>query len=185
MKIDWSAMQGYHDGMTAEEKLALLEESGAFVSKSSLDKAMSEAAERKRMIETMRAEVESGESKHSEELASIRKELDAMRREKTISEYTAQFIGQGYSPELAANAAKAFADGDSASVFKAMTAHAADEAKRAETDNMRKTPAPPVGKTSSSDDQLDDACRLAREIGKSRAAADELSAKTIASYVGG
>lgn len=185
MKIDWAALNGYRDDMTAEEKLALLEESSAYVSKSSLDKAMSEAAERKRTIEAMRAEAETGESKHSEELAAIRKELDDMRHEKLISEYTARFIGQGYSAELAANAAKAFADGDSESVFKAMTAHAADEAKRLANEGMRNTPVPPVGKTNSSTDNMDDACRLALEIGKAKSAADTLSAKTIESYIGG
>ncbi len=42
----------------------------------------------------------------------MKKELDELRKDKTISEYKAKLIAQGYNEALASDTAQAMADGD-------------------------------------------------------------------------
>ena len=54
------------------------------------------------------------EAERKERDAQVEEELKSLRRDKTVSGYTAQYLSLGYSKELALKAAEAMADGDAA-----------------------------------------------------------------------
>lgn len=123
-KIDVSKIEGYSE-MSAEDKLKALEayEFEAPASKESeettrlkaaLSKANSESAEWKRQLREKQTEAERAEAERKERDAKVEEELKSLRRDKTVSGYTAQYLSLGYSKELALKAAEAMADGDAA-----------------------------------------------------------------------
>lgn len=151
MKIDVTTIEGY-ENMTAEEKLAALEafelpapDMTGWVKKEVLDKATSEAAKYKReMRERMSAE-EIEKAKAAEDMASVMAELEALREEKAVSEYTTQFMGIGYDETLAKATATALQKGDIQTMFKnhAKFVQGREKALRAEL--LKDTPTPPAG----------------------------------------
>lgn len=150
-KIDTSKIEGYEQ-MTPEQKLAALEgfeyeDNAAEVErlKSANSKANSEAAEWKRKHNALLSEDEKKKQEEAEEKAKLEKRLAELEKEKTVSEYKAKFIAQGYSEELAADTAKAMADGDHAKVFANQEKFLAEYAKTVKADALKKTPKPPAG----------------------------------------
>ena len=150
-KIDTTKIEGY-DKMTPEQKLAALEgfeyeDNAAEVErlKSANSKANSEAAEWKRKHNALLTEDEKKKQEDADALATMQKELDDLRKDKTVSEYKAKFIAQGYAEELAAETAKALADGDTAKVFANQQKFLEDYAKTVKADALKKTPKPPAG----------------------------------------
>jgi hypothetical protein len=151
MKIDVTTIEGY-ENMSAEEKLAALEafelpapDMTGWVKKEVLDKATSEAAKYKReMRERMSAE-EIEKAKAAEDMASVMAELEALRLEKAVSEYTTQFMGIGYDEALAKDTAIALQKGDMQAMFKnhAKFVQAKEKAMKAEL--LKGTPTPPAG----------------------------------------
>lgn len=150
-KIDTSKIEGY-DKMTPEQKLAALEgfeyeDNAAEVErlKSANSKANSEAAEWKRKHNALLSEDEKKKQEEAEEKAKMEKRLAELEKERTVSEYKAKFIAQGYSEELAADTAKAMADGDHTTVFANQQKFLEDYAKTVKADALKKTPKPPAG----------------------------------------
>lgn len=155
-KIDTSKIEGY-DKMTPEQKLAALEgfeyeDNAAEVErlKNANSKANSEAAEWKRKHNALLTEDEKKKQEDADALANMQKELEALRTDKTVSEYKAKFIAQGYSEDLAADTAKALANGDTAKVFANQQRFLEDYAKTVKADALKKTPKPPAGDGSGS-----------------------------------
>ena len=141
-KIDTSKIEGYAN-MTPEQKLAALEgfeyeDNSAELEKqkNALSKANSEAAEWKR--------------KHNALLSEEEQELADLRKGKTVSEYKAKFVAQGYDEALAEETAKALADGDSAKVFANQSKFLEEYAKKVKADAIKKTPKPGAGAGSGS-----------------------------------
>lgn len=152
-KIDTSTIQGYAD-MTAEEKLAALEaldipDNAADIEryKNAASKANSEAANYKRQLKEATANGEKAVEESNNELASIKKQLASLQREKAISEHTASFIAQGYDKDLASESATALIDGNAAKLFENMTKFMAshDKAMTAKGVSELKRPAPGLG----------------------------------------
>ena len=142
-KIDTSLIEGYAD-MTPEQKLAALEafeyeDNAAELEKqkNALSKANSEAAEWKRKHNALLSEEEKKKQEDADKLAQMEQELADLRKGKTVSEYKAKFVAQGYDEALAEETAQAFADGDSAKVF-------ANQSKFLE-EYAKKTPKPTPG----------------------------------------
>jgi uncharacterized protein with von Willebrand factor type A (vWA) domain len=154
MKIDLTKIEGY-ETMTAEEKLAVLEaldlpepDMTGWVKKEVLDKATSEAAKYKREIRERMSAEEIEKAKAAENMANIMAELETLREEKAVGEYTTQFMGIGYDEALAKATAMALQKGDMQTMFKnhAKFVQARDKAVKAEM--LKDTPTPPAGEGS-------------------------------------
>lgn len=148
--MDITKIDGYKPEMTAEEKLALLEkyepDTSNLVKKEVFDKTASELAEAKRQL---KAKMTEDEQKEAERLAAdeaVRAELEALRRDKTISETKARFLGLGYDEELAAEAAVALADGLMDKVFESQAKHLENVKKAATAESLASESTPPAGK---------------------------------------
>lgn len=117
-KIDLSAIDGYSD-MSAEDKVKALEgfefddrsEQLAKLRKS-VDNATHEAAEYKRQLKDAEVRQTEGKSDAEKQLEDMKRQIETMRREKTISDYSARLVSQGYDAELASASSKALADGN-------------------------------------------------------------------------
>jgi len=150
-KIDTSKIENYTN-MTAEEKLAALEafeyeadNSDVERLKAAVSKANSEAAELKRQLKARMTEDEQKEADRLAAEAAIKAELDALRKDKTISDSKAKFLGLGYDEKLAAETAKALADGDMDKVFANQQIHIDNVKKAAAASALAGDPKPPAG----------------------------------------
>ena len=150
-KIATSKIEGYAN-MTAEQKLAALEaydhpepDLTGYVKKDALDRATSEAAEWKRKHNALLSDEDKRKQEDADARAAMEKELNDLRKEKTVSEYKAQYLAQGYSDKLAAETAQALADGDTAKVFANQQKFLEEYAKTVKADALKKTPRPPAG----------------------------------------
>lgn len=115
-KIDTSKIVGF-DEMSAEDKVKALTEyeietpdNGAEIAryKELISKANSEASKYRKLM---------NERPSNDDLATLKSEVETLRRDKTIADYTAQFIALGYTKELATDTAQRMADGDINAVF--------------------------------------------------------------------
>ena len=150
-KIDVSTIEGYEE-MTPEEKLAALEglelpepDYSGYVKKELFDKASSEiAGYKKQIFEKMTAE-EAAKAEADEKMAAIQQELEQLRQDKVVQEYTAQFLSIGYDKELASETAVALQRGDMNTVFLNQTKFATLREKALKAELMKNTPKPPAG----------------------------------------
>ena len=150
-KIDISKIDGY-ESMSAEEKLAALEafempdpDYSGWVKKEALDKATSEASSYKKQLRERMSEEEAAKAKAAEDMASVMAELESLRADKAVSEYTAQFMSIGYDETLAKSTAQAIQKGDMAAMFKNHAKFVADHEKALKAELLKGTPAPPAG----------------------------------------
>ena len=154
-KIDTKLITGYEQ-MTLEQKVAALEaynhpdpDYSGYVKKDLYDKAASDAASWKKKHNELLTEDERKKQEDADALANMKKELDELRKDKTVSEFKAKLIAQGYDEALASDTAQAMADGDTAKVFANQGKFLEDYAKKVKADAMKKTPKPPAGDGSS------------------------------------
>ena len=166
MKIDVSKIEGYAD-MSAEEKLAALEgfefeapkvdDSNEVKNlKESLSKANSQAAEWKRQFREKQTEAERAEAERAEREKAVEEELQALRRDKTVSGYVAQCLALGYDKDLALRAAEAMADGNAAEILNCQQSFLEAKQKEIEANALNKQPtltvgAPPTAKQAEQD----------------------------------
>ena len=150
-KIDISKIEGYEE-MSAEEKLAALEafempepDYSGWVKKEVLDKASSEAANFKKQLWEKMTEEEAAKAKAAEDMAAVQQELEQLRQDKVIQEYTAQFLGIGYDKDLAKETAEALQKGDMHTVFLNQTKFATTREKQLKAELLKDTPKPPAG----------------------------------------
>jgi len=171
-KIDWNSIDGYKEDMSAEEKLALYEAyemqiqeptpnpistpklttesktppaGGSTVSKAIYDKVASELATTKKQL---RAKMSEDEQKEADRLANeeaMKKELETLRRERTLSTYKASYLSQGYDEALAEATATAMVDGDMDTVFANMKKYSDGMEKALRAKILKETPTPPPG----------------------------------------
>lgn len=179
-KIEWSNIEGYKEDMTAEEKLALYEAYetpkpeptpapnpapkdpepkptpapvGSTVSKATYDKVASELAAAKKQL---RAKMTEDEQKEADRLANeeaMKTELETLRREKTLSNYKASYLSQGYDEVLAEATATAMVDGDMDTVFANMKKHSDGMEKALRAKILKETPVPPAGDNPEGDEK--------------------------------
>jgi hypothetical protein len=150
-KIDVTKIEGY-DKMTPEQKLAALEafeydDNASEVEryKNAVSKANSEAAEWKKKHNALLSEEEKKKQDDADSLSKMQKELEDLRKDKTVSEYKAKFLAQGYAETLASETAQALAEGDTAKVFANNQKFLEEYAKNLKADALKKTPKPPAG----------------------------------------
>ena len=149
-KIDTSKIKGYAE-MSLDDKLKALEafeyeDNAAELEKqkAAVSKANSEAAAWKKHNELL-SEDEQQKQQQAEDIAAMQKELDELRRDKTVSQFTAKFIAQGYDEKLAADTAKAMADGDTDKVFANQQTFLEAYAKQVKASAIQGTPKPAAG----------------------------------------
>lgn len=175
-KIDTTKIEGYEQ-MTPEQKLSALEgfeyeDNAAEVErlKNANSKANSEAAEWKRKHNALISEEEKKKQEDADAFAKMQQELEALRNDKTVSEYKAKFIAQGYAEALAEDTAKALAAGDTAKVFANQQKFLEEYAKSVKADALKKTPKPAAGSGSTEID-YDKLIEEARQSGNMSVAA--------------
>ena len=121
------------------------------ISKVQFDKVASELAKVKKEL---RARMSAEEQKEADRMANdeaMRLELEALRREKTLSNYKASYLSQGYDERTAEDAATALADGDMDTVFALMKKQAITTEKALRAKILKEIPVPPAGETPSAD----------------------------------
>ena len=124
MKIDTTLIPNF-DVLPEEAKAAILgmefadaPDMSQFVAKAVFDKKASEAAELSKQLKSKMTQDEQAAAQQAEAFAAMQAELESLRADKTISEYTAQFLSLGYDEKLAKSTAEALHKGDMAVVFK-------------------------------------------------------------------
>lgn len=150
-KVDVSKIDGY-DKMTAEQKLVALEafdvpdpDYTGFVKKDTFDKTASELAEWKKKHNALLSEEEKKKLANEEQMAAIQKELETLKKEKSVSEAKARFIGLGLDEALAAETAVAMSNGDNDKVFANMKKFNENREKALRVELLNQTPPPPAG----------------------------------------
>lgn len=163
MAFDWTKVEGYREDMTPEEKLALLDNdkedkppempapkeepkpNNGVVSKVQFDKVSSELAALKKQLKSKMTDDEQKEADRLAAEEALKTELETLRREKTLNSHKASFLAQGYSEQLAEQAATAMVDNDSNSLFAVMTKQKAESEKAMRAKILKETPTPPNG----------------------------------------
>ena len=151
MKINTNLIPNF-DALPEEAKEAILgmefadaPDMSQFVAKAVFDKKASEAADLSKQLKSRMTQDEQAAVQQAETLASLQAELENLRAEKAISEYTAQFLGLGYDEKLAKNTAEALHKGDMAVVFKNQALFVAEHEKAMKAELLKGTPTPPAG----------------------------------------
>ena len=90
--------------------------------KASLSRANSQAAEYKRQRNEALDKSKLAEVERAEQEQAMREELETLRKEKRVSDYTAKCVALNMDAELAAQTANALADGNMDSVFDCLKA---------------------------------------------------------------
>ena len=85
--------------------------------KAALSRANSQAAEYKRALREKQSETERAAAERAEQEQAMREELETLRQEKRVSDYTGKCLALNMDADLAGKTATALADGDMDSVF--------------------------------------------------------------------
>ena len=151
MKIDTTLIPNF-DALPEEAKAAILgmefadaPDMSQFVAKSVFDKKASEAADLSKQLKSRMTQDEQAAAQQAEALANMQAELENLRAEKAISEFTAQFLGIGYDEKLAKSTAEALHKGDMAVMFKNHALFVTEREKAMKAELLRSTPTPPAG----------------------------------------
>lgn len=149
MKLDITKIPGYKDGMSAEEQLKLIQgyeiDMSGYVKKDVADKYASEAAEYKKKYTSTLTDSEQKATETAEKFNEMETELNALRRERSISKYTAKYVGLGFDEKLADETATAFADGKMDVVFTNFAKHQEAVKANVKAELLRETPRPGAG----------------------------------------
>ena len=151
MKIDTTLIPGF-DALPDEAKNAILgmefddaPDMSQFVAKSVFDKKASEAAELGKQLKSKMTEDEQKAAQQEEEMAAMKAELETLKADKAVSEYTAQFLGIGYDEALAKSTAVALNKGDMATMFANHAKFVSGREKALKSELLKSTPTPPAG----------------------------------------
>lgn len=188
--FDWTTVEGYREDMSADEKLALLDNytqptpepeptpepkpepkpapkptpepapKPGYISKREFDKVSSQLADAKRQLRSKMSEEEAREADRQAEIAAREEELKSLRRDKTLSNHKASFMGLGLGEDLATEAATMLADGDNDGLFDALKRYQLGFEKQLRAKILAETPKPPTGEPTDearkkADEQLD------------------------------
>lgn len=129
--------------------------------KAALSKANGEAAEWKRQFRAKQSEAERAEAERAEQDKALRDELEALRKEKRVSDYTGKCLALNMGADLAGKTANALADGDMDSVFDCLKAFVEATTTRLNNEALNRQPSisagtPPTTNTAvkSEDDKI-------------------------------
>ncbi|MBQ2433129.1 MAG: hypothetical protein II266_01750 [Clostridia bacterium] len=177
MAFDWTQVEGYREGMSADEMVALLANftpkpaGGGTDWKAQYDKSASEIASLKKQLKERMTDDERKEAERAAADAALKEELETLRRERAIDKHKASFMAQKYDAEAAEKMAKALVEGKTDDLFALLAAANGEAEKRMRAELLKATPTPPNGKTEK-DDSMTTAEKLAAKI------ADKATAKS-------
>lgn len=147
MKINVNSINGYSD-MTAEEKLKALEahefdvDYSGYVKKELFDQTAHDAADWKKKYNARLTDEEKASAERQQKMEEMEAELEALRREKTVSSYTADYLALGYDEKLAKETAEAVADGDFSKVMSNQKKFLAKYEQTVQANLLKDTPRP-------------------------------------------
>lgn len=151
MKIDTNLIPNF-DALPEEAKAAILgmefadaPDMSQFVTKAVFDKKASEASELSKQLKSRMTQDEQAAAQQAETMAALQSELESLRAEKAISEYTAQFLAIGYDEKLAKSTASALHKGDMTAMFRNHAVFVAEREKAMKAELLKSTPTPPAG----------------------------------------
>ena len=171
MAFDWNNVEGYRDDMSADEKLALLDNyqpatptepeqskdpapkpapepkaapKPGYIPKKDFDKLSSDYASLKKQLRAKLTEEEQREADRQAAIEAQEEELKTLRREKELSLNTASFMGIGLTEDLANEASTAWVDHDSDAFFAALKRHQTGYEKALRAKILAETPKPPA-----------------------------------------
>ena len=173
--IDTSTIEGFDTMSDADKISALLSldipekvDLTQYVSKQTFDKTSSELAEKKRQLNDRMSEDERTRMEAETQMKDLQSKYDALLKKSTISDYKAEYLAQGYSDELAAKAAEAKANGDTAKEFEYARTARAEFEKSLRAELLKGTPKP-GGSDHDGGDEKPYSIQLAETIGKRNA----------------
>lgn len=138
----------YKDDMSAAELAAALADydpTAGMIRKDAFDKTASElAAAKKQLKEKMTAD-EAAEAERRAVQERMEAELAELKQAKAMSEHKARLLGLGYEEKLAADTAKALAEGNMDAVFANQKKHLEAQEKAIRAQLLQETPKPPAG----------------------------------------
>lgn len=130
-----------------------------------LSKANSEAASYKEQLRAKQTETERAEAERAEQEQAMREELETLRKEKRVSDYTGKCLALNMDADLAGKTAAALADGDMDSVFECLKAFVDTTVKRLNNEVLNRQPGLSAGtpptKNDVSNDELEKMRRYA------------------------
>ena len=143
----------YKEGMTIDEINTALEgiemptDNSAEIDrlKNALSKSNSEAADYKKKWKEKTSAEEIKAKEDAELIEELKKERDALLREKTVAGHKANLLGLGYDETLANETAEALTSGEINKVFANMKKHIVSVEKRIREDVLKDTPKPEGG----------------------------------------
>lgn len=107
--------------------------------------ASADVSRLKKELAARMSDDERTKAEQAEATAALQKELEMLRRDKSVSEHTASFLGIGFDAELAKVGAEAVTDGNTAALFDAIKKFIVAHDKAINADAVRNTPKPGVG----------------------------------------
>ena len=108
--------------------------------KAALSKASADAAEWKRQFRAKQTETERAEAERAEQEQAMRDELETLRKEKRVSDYTGKCLALNMDADLAGKTAAALADGDMDSVFDCLKAFVEATTTRLNNEALNRQP---------------------------------------------
>lgn len=144
----------YREGMTFEEISSALEKANKGKQtaadnsthlKELLSRANSEAADWKKKYTATLSEQERLKAEQEEQFNNMKTELEAMKREKAVSENYAKLVSIGYDEDLAQATANAMLEGDFNTIFTNQKAFMEKKEKEIKLDLLKGTPRPAGG----------------------------------------
>lgn len=108
--------------------------------KAALSRANSEAAEYKRALREKQTEKERADAERAEQEQAMREELETLRKEKRVSDYTGKCLALNMDADLAGKTANALADGNMDSVFECLKAFVDATVKRLNNEALNRQP---------------------------------------------
>ena len=134
--------------------------------KAALSKANSEAAEYKRQRNEAMDKSKLAEVERAEQEKAMRDELETLRKEKAVTDYTNKALEVGFDTETAAQAANAMADGDMNAVFDALKAFVEATKTRLNNEALNRQPALSTGSAPTTNNTVDaETAQLRRWMG--------------------
>ena len=147
------------EAKTEEQKAPVANDSEITKLKNALSRANSEAAEYKRQLREKQTEAEKAEAdrleaekKRDEELASLREQVKASKRERTTANYSKSLIGAGFDAETADLIANNLPDEVGAEFFGSLKAFNDKQREKYVLENYGKQPSLLVGQPPSPKD---------------------------------
>jgi len=180
----------YKEGMTVEELTKALE--GVEIPtdqtaelerlKGIISDKNTEAADWKKKYRDTLDEATKKAQEEEEAKNSLLEQVKTLQKEKLISNYKASYIAMGYDESLAEETANALADNNTAKVFENQKKHLVAEEQRIRADVLRSSPRPDGG-TPSDGGGDDESLKLAKQIGKTKAEANNSTQSVLQNYL--